>query len=206
VLVLQTELLSVINSNKKKTYIIFAFNDLYIKVKVITGSLNTYYQIICYRTSNLLKMSQLLPKKEVKRFCTFNDNWLKDDNFFFFFFFSYGAWSRTQVGSNWPGSQKDDNFKSWLMKYSNEYAKCKICQIRFIVKYDGISAIKQHLNSLKHKNMNRNMNTNRNKTNYFIIFLKLKIHWKMNLLLHANFPLHIIQSNIITVIIVQIVS
>jgi len=38
------------------------------------------------------------------------------------------------------------------MKYSNEYAKYKICQICFIVKYDGISAIKQHLNSLKHKN------------------------------------------------------
>jgi len=141
VLVLQTELLSVINS-KKKTYIIFVFNDLYIKVKVITGSLNiTYYQIICYRTSNLLKMSQQnesSPKKRVKRFCTFNDNWLKDDN-----------------------------FKLWLMKDSNEYAKCKICQIRFIVKYDGISAIKQHLNSLKHKNMNNQQKQNQLLHNFF---------------------------------------
>jgi len=74
-------------------------------------------------------MSQLSLKKRVKRFCTFNDNWLK-------------------------------NFKSWLMKCSNEYAKCKICQIRFIVKYDGISAIKQHLNSLKHKNMNNQQKQN----------------------------------------------
>jgi len=65
-------------------------------------------------------MRQLSPKKRVKRFCTFNDNWLKDDN-----------------------------FKSWLMKYINEYAKCKIYQIHFIIKYDEISAIKQHLNSLK---------------------------------------------------------
>jgi len=77
--------------------------------------------------------SAIAKKKRVKCFCTFNDNWLKDDN-----------------------------FKSWLMKDSNEYTKCKICQIRFIVKYDGISAIKQHLNSLKHKNMNHNFFENKN--------------------------------------------
>lgn len=40
------------------------------------------------------------------------------------------------------------------MKDSNEYEKCKICQLRFTVKYDGINAVTQHLNSLKHKNMN----------------------------------------------------
>lgn len=69
-------------------------------------------------------MDQLTPKKKVKRFCSFNDNWIKDEN-----------------------------FKSWLMKYSEEYAKCKMCQIRFTIKHDGISAIKQHLNSLKHKKL-----------------------------------------------------
>jgi len=83
-------------------------------------------------------MRQLSPKKRVKRFCTFNDNWLKDDN-----------------------------FKSWLMKYSNEYAKCKICQIRFIVKYDGTSAIKQHVNSLKYKNMNNQQKQNQLLHNFF---------------------------------------
>lgn len=76
-------------------------------------------------------MNQLTPKKKVKRFCCFNDNWLKDEN-----------------------------FKSWLMKCSEEYGKCKICQVQFTVKYDGISAIKQHLNSQKHKNMDNQQKQN----------------------------------------------
>lgn len=117
-------------------------------------------------------MNQLTPKKKVKRLCSFNDNWLKDEN-----------------------------FKSWLIKYNEEYAKCQICQIRFTVKYDGIGAVKQHLNSLKHKNMDNQQKQN----HYFITFLKVKIHRKMNLLVYVNFPLHTIRSNITIVIIVPIV-
>lgn len=80
---------------------------------------------------------QSTPKKKVKRFCSFNDNWIKDEN-----------------------------FKSWLMKYSEEYAKCKICQVQFTVKYDGIGAIKQHLNSLKHKNIENQQKQNQLLNNF----------------------------------------
>lgn len=76
-------------------------------------------------------MNKLTSKKKVKRFCSFNDNWLNDEN-----------------------------FKLWLMKYNEEYAKCKICQVNFTIKYDGISAVKQHLNSLKHKNMDKQQKQN----------------------------------------------
>lgn len=76
-------------------------------------------------------MSQVTPKKKVKRFCTFNDDWLKDEN-----------------------------FKSWLMKDSDEYTKCKICQVHFTIKHDGVSAVKQYLNSIKHKDMNTQQKQN----------------------------------------------
>lgn len=73
-----------------------------------------------------------------KRFGIFNDNWLKDEN-----------------------------SKSWLMKYDNEYAKCRICQIQFTIKHDGVGAIKQHINSQKHKNMNNEQKQNQLFHNFF---------------------------------------
>lgn len=83
-------------------------------------------------------MSQLTPKKKMKRFCSFNDNWLNNET-----------------------------FKSWLIKHNDEYAKCKICQVCFTVKHDGVGAIKQHLNSLKHNNMEKQQKQNQLLHNFF---------------------------------------
>lgn len=85
----------------------------------------------------MLKRSQLTPKKKVKRYCSFNNNWLHDKN-----------------------------FKSWLIKYNEEYAKCKLCQVQFTVKHDGINAIKQHLNSQKHKNIDKQQKRNQLLNNF----------------------------------------
>jgi hypothetical protein len=64
------------------------------------------------------------PKKKAKRNCYFNKNWLNDDK-----------------------------FKNWLssVSYDNTSAMCKLCNCKFTIKYQGLSAIESHINSNKHK-------------------------------------------------------
>jgi hypothetical protein len=62
------------------------------------------------------------PKKKAKRICYFNKNWLNDPKF-----------------KNWLSSVNDDNTS----------AMCELCNCKFTIKYQGLSAIESHINSNK---------------------------------------------------------
>ncbi len=62
-------------------------------------------------------------KKKAKRECYFNDNWLKNEK-----------------------------FKDFLSKIDDKTATCRLCNVSFTVKYDGIDSIESHSKSNKRKN------------------------------------------------------
>ena len=47
----------------------------------------------------------------------------------------------------------DPSYSGWLAKVSFDTARCTVCNVSFIVKYDGIKAITTHRNSEKHKGL-----------------------------------------------------
>jgi hypothetical protein len=61
--------------------------------------------------------------KKVKRLCNFNDNWLTNEK-----------------------------YKEFLEKIDENTAHCKLCNVSFTVKYDGVYSINSHSKSDKHKN------------------------------------------------------
>ena len=69
--------------------------------------------------------------KKVKRFCSFNDKWLIEDQ-----------------------------FKSWLIKVDEENAKCCLCESKFSIKHKGIGDVNKHMQSDKHKDIIKARNQN----------------------------------------------
>jgi len=61
------------------------------------------------------------PKKSKKRYCTFQDIWLKNNE-----------------------------YKDWLRKVDDFRVKCTTCLTEFTIKYEGVTAINAHLNSKTH--------------------------------------------------------
>ena len=56
-------------------------------------------------------------------FCSFRDEWLSNDK-----------------------------YKDWIVKGEDELScKCKVCNVSFTVKHDGVKAVNKHLSSDKHK-------------------------------------------------------
>ena len=46
----------------------------------------------------------------------------------------------------------NDKYKDWIVKGEDELScKCKVCNVSFTVKHDGVKAVKKHLSSDKHK-------------------------------------------------------
>lgn len=48
---------------------------------------------------------------------------------------------------------QEENYKEWLQKVDTDecMCKCRICNISFTVKYDGVKAVNKHLQSERHK-------------------------------------------------------
>ena len=69
--------------------------------------------------------------KKVKRFSSFNDKWLIEDQ-----------------------------FKSWLIKVDEENAKCCLCESKFSIKHNGIGDVTKHMQSDKHKDIIKARNQN----------------------------------------------
>ena len=83
---------------------------------------------------------ELTPKKKPKCICYFNQNWLNDNK-----------------------------FKSWFKSVSNDntFAKCKLCDCKFTIKYQGLSAIECHNNSNKHKESVKLQSRTQSVVNFF---------------------------------------
>ena len=46
----------------------------------------------------------------------------------------------------------NDKYKEWIVKGEDELScMCKVCNVSFMVMYDGIKAVNKHLSSGKHK-------------------------------------------------------
>ena len=69
--------------------------------------------------------------KKVKKFCSFNDKWLIEDQ-----------------------------FKSWLIKVDEENAKFCLCESKFSIKHKGIGDVNKHMQSDKHKDTIKARNQN----------------------------------------------
>jgi hypothetical protein len=53
------------------------------------------------------------------------------------------------LNHNWL---KNEKFKHFLSKIDEKTAMCRLCNVSFAVKYDGIDSIESHSKSNKHKN------------------------------------------------------
>ena len=61
---------------------------------------------------------------------------------------------------------QDPEFKGWLVKEGNS-AKCNICNITFLIKHDGLKAVKAHSASKNHREKQNSANKNKVITNFF---------------------------------------
>jgi len=91
-------------------------------------------------TENAETDRELTPRKKPKRICYFNQNWLNDQKF-----------------KNWLSNVSDDNTS----------AMCKLCNCKFTIKYQGLSAIDCHINSNKHKESVKANSTTQSVANFF---------------------------------------
>ena len=66
-------------------------------------------------------LSPFAPKRKKKYYCTFNDNWLKEDE-----------------------------FKNWLVRKNLLEGQCRLCQATLSVKFDGRGADLSHSVTAKH--------------------------------------------------------
>lgn len=73
--------------------------------------------------------SSTTTKNKKKYFVSFNEDWLKKDE-----------------------------YKNWLEKYDNFIAKCRLCSVNFVIKHDGIKAVKSHEMSKNHRTMIESIN------------------------------------------------
>ena len=54
----------------------------------------------------------------------------------------------------------NDKYKDWIVKGEDELScKCKVCNVSFTVKHDGIKAVNKHLSSDKTQRKFQNRNT-----------------------------------------------
>ena len=61
------------------------------------------------------KNTDISPKNRKKKYCAFNDNWLRDNN-----------------------------YKQWIKKVNDYTVKCLWCNTNITIKYEGVLAINRH--------------------------------------------------------------
>ncbi len=98
------------------------FEKYFILVYELLVLININYSKI-NQWSIVWKTTEMSTNKKVKRLCNFNDNWLTNEK-----------------------------YKEFLEKIDENTANCKLCNVSFTVKYDGVYSINSHSKSDKHKN------------------------------------------------------